>query len=171
MGSIQLGDNIQLPVMLSHVMKGNHHAVHAKRDKKLEWKVLGRVAFLQKKTSRVAAAHTTISCKVKVKGKRCQRFEINICWKNKLLQECESCHVSPVQHFPFRKFLVIVNFQKALILIKTIRPVAWELVKSPFANLVTTALSPWWTIAACLSPVIFYYAYTYTQSVCVYIIQ
>lgn len=51
--------------------------MHAKGDKKLKWNLFGRVAFLQRKTSRQVAAHTTISYKVKVK-KKCQHFEIRI---------------------------------------------------------------------------------------------
>lgn len=122
--------------------KGNYHATHAKGDKKLKWNLFGRVAFLQKKTLRRVAAHTTISYKVKIKKKVPTFWNTYSAGETNYYKKCESCCVSPVQHFPLTQILI------STYLSKIVRPVAKELLKknSPLANLVMPWLSPWWLL-------------------------
>jgi len=88
--------------------KGNYHAMHAKGDKKLKWNLFGRVAFLQRKTLRRVAAHTTIGYKVKVK-KKVPTFWNMYSAGGINYRKCESCCVSPVQHFPLKQVLILAN--------------------------------------------------------------
>lgn len=77
-------------------------------------------------------------------------------------RKCESCCVSPVQHFPLKQVLISANLSKI------VRPVAKELLKtnSPLANLVTIALIVPLVIASCFSPPIFQdHTYTYIHAV------
>lgn len=77
-------------------------------------------------------------------------------------RKCESCCVSPVQHFPLKQVLISANLSKI------VRPVAKELLKtnSPLANLVTIALTVPLVIASCFSPPIFQdHTYTYIHAV------
>lgn len=141
--------------------KGNYHAMHAKGDKKLKWNLFGRVAFLQRKTLRRVAAHTTISYKVKVK-KKVPTFWNTYSAGGTNYRKCESCCVSPVQHFPLKQILISANLSKI------VRPAARELLKnnSPLANLVTIALTVTLVIASCFSPKIFQdHIYTYIHAV------